>query len=147
MVAVASVIQPSASGTAGVHLVRADGTGPDLPIDAAANPAWSPDGTQIAFQRTVDPWEYFDGRPCTVRTWLIDADGSNERPLDELGDGCDLGPTWSPDGTRLIGLWIDTDPENTDEYPFYLSVVTIDDSTPPVHLLDAAGASWQPVVP
>ena len=82
-----------------------------------------------------------------MRTWLVDADGSNERPLDEIGDGCDLGPAWSPDGTRLLGLWIDTDPTNTDEYPFYLSVVTVDGSVPPVHLPDTGGASWQPVVP
>ena len=134
-------------GTTGAYIVKADGLGPDLTIDAAGNPAWSPDGSQIAFQRTVDRSEYFDDRPCTVRTWLVDADGSNERPLDELGDGCDFGPAWSPDGTRIFGLWIDTDPSNTDPGPFYLSVVTIDGSTPPVHLLDAGGASWQPVVP
>ena len=129
------------------HVVAADGSGQPMTIEDAFNPAWSPDGSQIAFQRTVDPAEYFDDRPCTVRTWLVEADGSNERPLDELGDGCDFGPAWSPDGTRLLGLWIDTDPANTDEGPFYLSVVTIDGSTPPVHLLDTGGASWQPVVP
>jgi Tol biopolymer transport system component len=78
---------------------------------------------------------------------VADADGSNERQLEELGDGCDFGPAWSPDGTRLMGLWIDTDPANPDPGPFYLSVVTLDGSEEPVHLLDVAGASWQPVVP
>ncbi len=82
-----------------------------------------------------------------MRTWLVDADGSNERELGELGDGCDFGPAWSPDGTRVLGVGVDTDPSNTDPYPFYLSVVTVDGSEPPVHLLDTGGASWQPVVP
>jgi NADH-quinone oxidoreductase subunit G len=135
------------SGTPQVHVSAADGSGETLTLENALNPAWSPDGTQLAFQRQVDPSEYFDGRPCTVRTWVADADGSNERQLEELGDGCDFGPAWSPDGTRLMGLWIDTDPANPDPGPFYLSVVTLDGSEEPVHLLDAAGASWQPVVP
>jgi Tol biopolymer transport system component len=135
------------SGPPTTHVMAADGSGEPLTIQGAMNPAWSPDGSQIAFQRMVDPSERFDNRPCTVRTWLADADGSNERMLDELGDGCDFGPAWSPDGTRLLGLWIDTDPANADESPFYLSVVTVDGSTQPVHVLDTGGASWQPVVP
>jgi TolB protein len=133
--------------TGSIHVMAADGSGSPLTIEDAWNPAWSPDGSRIAFQRQVEPAEYFDNRPCTVRTWVADADGSNERMLDELGDGCEVGPVWSPDGTRLLGLWIDTDPANPDEYPFYLSVVTVDGSQPPVHLPDSLGASWQPVVP
>jgi Tol biopolymer transport system component len=135
------------SGTPSIHVVAADGSGQPLSIEDALNPAWSPDGGQIAFQRKVDPSEYFDDRPCTVRTWLVDADGSNERSLEELGDGCDVGPAWSPDGTRLASLWIDTDPSNPDPGPFYLSVVTVDGSEPPVHILDTGGASWQPARP
>jgi Tol biopolymer transport system component len=146
-VAVASAWQLPGSGSTAAHVVTVDGTAPDLTIDAATNPAWSPDGSQIAFQRTVDPAGSFNDRPCTVRTWLVEADGSNERAAEELGDGCDFGPAWSPDGTRLLGLWIDTDPANADEAPFYLSIVTVDGSAPPVHTLDTAGASWQPVVP
>jgi TolB protein len=130
-----------------IHVVQADGSGRPLTIENAWSPVWSPDGGRIAFQRPVDPAERFDDRPCTVRTWLVDADGTNERMLDELGDGCDFGPAWSPDGTRLLGLWIDTDPANADEFPFYLSVVTVDGSEPPVHLLDTGGAAWQPVAP
>jgi TolB protein len=130
-----------------IHIMKADGSEGSLIIEDAWNPAWSPDGSRIAFQRQVEPAEYFHNRPCTVRTWVADADGSNERMLDELGDGCEVGPAWSPDGSRLLGLWIDTDPANPDEYPFYLSVVTVDGSQPPVHLPDSLGASWQPVLP
>jgi Tol biopolymer transport system component len=141
-------------GSTGVHVVPVDGSEPDLDIEdgtiAAAGstgPVWSPDGGHIAFQRTVDPSEYFDDRPCTVRTWLVAADGSGEQSLDELSDGCAFGPSWSPDGTRLLTRWIDSDPANTEQNPFYLSVVTVYGSTPLVQLPDSIVASWQPVVP
>ena len=59
----------------GIYIVKADGSGKRLLADRAGNATWSPDGQQLAFHRTVDPSEYVHGRPCTVRTWLIDADG------------------------------------------------------------------------
>ena len=51
-------------------------------------PAWSPDGSRLAFTR----------RGRTVETHVIGADGSGERPL---GNHPATHPTWSPDGTRL----------------------------------------------
>ena len=90
----------------GIYIVKADGSGQRLLAERAGNPTWSPDGQQLAFHRTVDPSEYVHGRPCTVRTWIIDADGSDERELDEIGDGCGAPPLWSPDGTRLASVLI-----------------------------------------
>ena len=68
----------------GIYIVEADGSGQRLLAERAGNPTWSPDGQQLAFHRTVDPSEYVHDRPCTVRTWIIDADGSDERQLDEI---------------------------------------------------------------
>jgi Tol biopolymer transport system component len=51
---------------------------------------WSPDGAHIAVVNELD------GRP---RLYVMDADGSNVRVLDDDYDG--LGVAWSPDGTRL----------------------------------------------
>ena len=65
----------------GIYIVKADGSGQRLLTERAGNPTWSPDGQQLAFHRTVDPSEYVHDRPCTVRTWVIDADGSDEREL------------------------------------------------------------------
>jgi Tol biopolymer transport system component len=123
-----------------IIVIRADGSGHrSLTAGGAFNPVWSSDGTRVAFQRTVDPSDYFDGRPCTVRTWVVDADGSDERRLDPLGDGCERPPIWSPDGSRLLMTMIVDD-------AFRLGVITVDGDDPPVILTDASGASWQPVV-
>jgi uncharacterized protein YjdB len=59
-------------------------------------PAWSPDGTTIAFQRT--------GVALFGDIWLVDAEGGNERAL--VGaylPGPQDSPAWSPDG-RLVAF-------------------------------------------
>lgn len=59
-------------------------------------PAWSPDGTAIAFQRT--------GAALFGDIWLVDADGGNERGLAGLYlAGPQQAPAWSPDG-RLVAF-------------------------------------------
>ncbi len=126
----------------GILIVNADGSGQRLLTARAGNPAWSPNGQHVAFQRTVDPSEYANHRPCTVRTWIIDQDGTNERRLDELGDGCGTPEVWSPDGTRIASVLITPQPGQDPLFRF--GIVMVDGSKPPVILGDAYG-SWQPV--
>ncbi len=128
-----------------VVVIEADGSGPRVVAETAFNPAWSPDGRQLGFHRTVDPSEYFAGRPCTARTWDVDADGTNERRLDPLAEGCSPAPSWSPDGTRIAGLWIVATPDDPN-LAFHYGVVTVDGSSPLVALQDGGDGSWQPVV-
>ncbi|KYK37375.1 MAG: hypothetical protein AYK19_21645 [Theionarchaea archaeon DG-70-1] len=54
-------------------------------------PAWSPDGTRIAFS------SYIDG---IQNIYAMDADGSNVVNLTN-SPGHDYDPAWSPDGTRI----------------------------------------------
>ncbi len=139
-----SVSTTGSEETSIISVIKADGSGQRMAVEDASNPAWSPDGKRLAFHRQVDPSEYWNNRPCTVRTWIIDADGSHERPLDGLGDGCGYYVAWSPDGTRVATSLIASTPDEP-EVTWHLGFVMVDDSAPPVLLPDATGA-WQPVV-
>jgi Tol biopolymer transport system component len=63
----------------------------DQPPGTDADPAWSPDGQQIAFRR---------GGGSNADIFLMNPDGSGERPL-VTDTGPDSDPTWSPDGSRI----------------------------------------------
>ncbi len=58
-------------------------------------PAWSPDGTKIAFERRTSGGDY--------RIWVMNADGSGQTQvtLDTAAYFHDLDPAWSPDGTQI----------------------------------------------
>lgn len=126
-------------GSGEIVVVKSDGSGQRvLATDQAFNPTWSPDGKRVAFHRIVDESEWFMERPCTMRVWVVNADGSGERRLDPLVDGCVLPPLWSPDGTRLLSLVV------ADE-AFHVGVLDADGADPPVLFGQSYGASWQPV--
>ena len=64
-------------------------------------PAWSPDGTKIAYMRLIQTIHY-DFYP---QIYIMDADGSNptnlsERHFGDYGDE-ESNPVWSPDGTQI----------------------------------------------
>jgi TolB protein len=58
------------------------------------SPAWSPDGTQLAFDR----WR---NGPSDRTVYLMNADGSAEQSIATIGSYGDTQPAWSPDGKRL----------------------------------------------
>ena len=62
------------------------------------SPAWSPDGTRIAFESDSD---VAGGNPeRDMEIWLMDADGSD--PIQITHNALhDEGPAWSPDGSML----------------------------------------------
>jgi Tol biopolymer transport system component len=105
-----------------IFVINVDGTGetpitnttPDsIPFDEA-EPAWSPDGSKIAFagvrfESYIDPL----GNPSQGAQWeivTVNPDGSGEQIL-SAGSGItdrtqyleeDRGPAWSPDGTKIL---------------------------------------------
>jgi len=84
------VFRSTRSGNWQLWRVNVDGTGltqlTNLPGEAH-DPAWSPDGSTIAFASQGE-------------IMLMNPDGSNIRTLS--GPGWEFRPAWSPDGTRLV---------------------------------------------
>jgi Tol biopolymer transport system component len=134
---------PSVAGNA-IWAIMADGSSERLVAGDATNPNWSPDGTHIAFHRFVDPAEYFNNRPCTVRTWIVDATGANEHALDIRADPCGYEPLWSPDGSRIVdSLYVAALDET--EATFHLGIRSVDGDKVTAILPDGSAGSWQPV--
>ena len=94
-----------------LFVMNADGTGQtrltdsraDDPGFAATEPAWSPDGTRIAFTRTITQ---SGNQPLDEEIYVINVDGTDLTRLTHnpattvLAN--DLSPAWSPDGTQIV---------------------------------------------
>jgi TolB protein len=66
-------------------------------------PAWSPDGTEIAFSRQIGPIE--DDLAHDVAIYVMNADGSHRRQITQKvhpATGEDGNPQWSPNGRSLV---------------------------------------------
>lgn len=73
-----------------VWIVQPDGT--QSRIARGDSPAWSPDGTRIAYTRAVE------NGPTHI--WIMDADGTDPVRVTS-GPRDDYAPSWSPSGGRL----------------------------------------------
>ena len=80
----------------GVLSVRSDGTKLSRLLLGAREPAYSPDGSSIAFTVNANP-----AVPVRGELFLMRADGSSVRQLTH-SDGQERSPSWSPDGSRIV---------------------------------------------
>ena len=68
--------------------------GSDVRLGYGEQPAWSPDGSRIAFVR-------YGRRTGNANIWTMDADGANKLRLTS-GQSFEVEPAWSPDGSKLV---------------------------------------------
>jgi dipeptidyl aminopeptidase/acylaminoacyl peptidase len=92
------------TGWDGIWLLNVDGTGLTQLVKRSSldgDPAWSPDGSTIAFE-SQDSTQYGP----VDRIFLVQADGTGLRQLtfDTTPNhySFDAGPSWSSDGTRIV---------------------------------------------
>ena len=137
-------------------LVDADGTDERVLVDAmatsafgGAGPVWSPDGSRIAYQRSV-----LDVRQSNehAKIGLVDvADGSlqviepPDPPVTGLGEHTEWWPrwsTWSPDGTALLySAWCNLGPLGRDGEAQATIVVPVDAPDQAAILTDLTGVA------
>jgi Tol biopolymer transport system component len=89
-----------------IYTMNADGTGQTrLTNNPAADeaPAWSPDGTKIAFMSKRDPVSCSFSYGCPFQIFVMNADGSGVTRLTTTTTD-DLRPAWSPDGKKIAFL-------------------------------------------
>ena len=68
-------------------------TSPTLNLESRSqNPAWSPDGSRIAYEST---------KSGNSEIWVMNADGTGEQVNVSQHEAYDSGPAWSPDGTQI----------------------------------------------
>jgi WD40-like Beta Propeller Repeat len=77
---------PDPSSTSAVDLTKS-------PATNDADPSWSRDGTQIAYER-----QSIKGGPWSI--WVMNADGSSPHQITQ-GTASNTNPTWSPDGKQI----------------------------------------------
>jgi TolB protein len=97
-----AILSPTGDTDRGIFSLNADGGGLTPLFDVAgaydSAPAWSPDGTRIAFESDADVGGANPGRDMEV--WVMGADGTDPTQLTRNAVH-DEGPSWSPDGRLL----------------------------------------------
>jgi len=86
-----------------ICVINTDGTGSRRLTHGieTTDPAWSPDGSKIAFTRREDVGEYTTMSEDDV--FVMDSDGGGERQLTREVQGQHSGqPSWSPDGSAIV---------------------------------------------
>lgn len=86
-----AVTVTGADGRTTIYRVKANGSGLTPLATDASQPAWSPDGGQIAFVSMRDG---------SAEIYVMDGDGSRLARLTSNGAD-DVDPAWSPDGSKI----------------------------------------------
>ena len=120
----------SVNGNTDIYAMKSNGTGLTrltTHADYDHGPAWSPDGTKIAF------WSHRDGND---EIYVMSQDGSGVTRLTN-SSSVDFRPRWSPDGTKIVFV-------SARDGNFEIYVMNADGSSP-LRLTDDPGTDADPV--
>jgi Tol biopolymer transport system component len=135
------------NGTGNVWVIGADGSSP-APLTRLTgeltdclNPAWSPDGSKIAFhtKRALNGSDFI-GANGTDNIWLMNADGSNQIALTKLTASMPFtlnpNPLWSRDGSKIV--FVSSARLDGTDFPNF-------NSTPNIWVMNADGSGIIPL--
>ncbi len=87
-----------------IYVMRSDGSGLRKLADRGSEPAWSPDGRQIAYSSDRDrngELSYGDTVNYANELYVMNSNGSGSKRLTSTKDLNEGSPSWSPDGSRI----------------------------------------------
>ena len=123
-------------------LLDLDGSGERELTGSGTDPAFSPDGSRIAYASARDrngTLNYGDILSIATELYVMDADGSNRRRLTRTRNVNELAPSWSPDGARLA-YHVGRDYQNAEIYSIWQS--NADGSCPEALFVGRPHGDW-----
>ena len=111
----------------------------------AHTPAWSADGSKIAFSYSLVDRRYGGSLNVQRAVWIVNADGTGRRQLTQLvpGTSWDDEPQWSPDGSKIVFTRVDLKLKRDAVYTVDVASSELDQVTP--WTLNGAGdPEWSP---
>ena len=121
----------------GVFLMRVDGSDVLQVTDAGFNPAWSPDGRELALNDdNIFNYEARSTYPTVSKLWAVDVNTKTRRVITTRDA---VQADWSPHGQRLA-FWGEQKGGHRDIW-----TVAADGKTEPVPVTDDAFIDWNPI--